>query len=110
MGARPAEATKASSFAVLARRNNQNRIAIGLGMVSHALLRSADGAQVAALGNQGHRRQSRHIYGPTLTRSSPHPRCWLRNPPARRLHGAESAAKALGLSVPQSTRADEVVE
>jgi len=25
-------------------------------------LRSADGAQVAALGNQGHRRQSRHIY------------------------------------------------
>jgi len=41
-------------------------------------LRSADGAQVAALGNQGHRRQSRHIYGPTLTRSSPHRRCWLR--------------------------------
>src|SRR5262252_10576123 len=82
MVARPAEATKASSFAVLARRNNQNRIAIGVGMVSHALLlRSADGAQVAALGNQGHRRQSRHIYGPTLTRSSPHRRCWLRAMP-----------------------------
>jgi hypothetical protein len=68
---------RTSSFAVLARRNNQNRMAIGVGMVSHALragltlLRSADGAQVAALGNQGHRRQSRHIYGPTFTRSSP---------------------------------------
>ena len=55
------------SFVVLARRKNQNRMAIGVGMVSHALLlRSADGAQVAALGNQGHRRQSRHIYGPTF--------------------------------------------
>src|SRR5215469_5979955 len=96
MVARPAEATKASSFAVLARRNNQNRMAIGVGMVSHALragltlLRSADSAQVAALGNQGHRRQSRHIYGATLTRSSPHRRCWLRDPPARRLNGPSS--------------------
>src|SRR6516164_5752892 len=59
MVARPAEATKASSFAVLPRRNNQNRMAIGVGMVTHALragltlLRSADGAQVAALGDQG---------------------------------------------------------
>ena len=63
---------RTSSFAVLARRKNQNRMAIGVGMVSHALragltlLRSADSAQVAALGNQGHRRQSRHIYGPTF--------------------------------------------
>src|SRR5215467_6358823 len=87
MVARPAEATKASSFAVLARRNNQNRMAIGVGMVSHALragltiLRSADGTQVAALGNQGHRRQSRHIYGATLTRSSTRRRCWLRAMP-----------------------------
>jgi len=62
-------------------------MAIGVGMVSHALragltlLRSADGAQVAALGNQGRRRQSRHIYGPTFTRSSPHRRCWLRAMP-----------------------------
>jgi hypothetical protein len=37
MVARPAEATKASSFAVLARRNNQNRMALGVGMISHAL-------------------------------------------------------------------------
>ena len=69
---------RTSSFAVLARRNNQNRMAIGVGMVSHALragltLLRSDGAQVAALGNQGHRRRSRHIYGPTLT-SLGHPR------------------------------------
>ena len=64
-------------------------MAMGVGMVSHALragltlLRSADGPQVAALGNQGHR-QSPCIYGPTLTRSSPHRGCCHRAMPSRR--------------------------
>src|SRR5215470_15644109 len=108
MVARPAEATKASSFAVLARRNNQNRMAIGVGMVSHALragltlLRSADGAQVAALGNQCHR-QSRHIYGATLTRSSPHRRYWLRD--ANRL-SSTPCSRLTGVRCPLLTQSD----
>src|SRR5215469_15956771 len=109
MVARPAEATKASSFAVLARRNNQNRMAIGVGMVTHALragltlLRSADSAQVAALGNQGHRRQSRHIYGATLTRSSPHRRCLLHD--ANRL-SSTPCSRLAGVRCPLLTQSD----